>query len=111
MLQATNIERQGQTTTISIHFPLLGIATLVLILMLGLKDELVAHDELAAGRSVQQALMPETSPQNPEVGRLALYALRERRRQGISWITYRWNLRDSVWRLAMWPAKACQQPC
>jgi phosphoserine phosphatase RsbU/P len=66
MLQATDIERQGQTTTISIHFPLLGIATLVLILMLELKDKLVARDELAAGRSVQQALMPETSPQIPK---------------------------------------------
>jgi hypothetical protein len=65
MLQATDFEHQGQTTTISIHFPLLGIATLVLILMLELKDKLVARDELAAGRSVQQALMPETSPQIP----------------------------------------------
>jgi hypothetical protein len=66
MLQATDVEHQGQTTTISIHFPLLGIATLVLILMLELKDKLVARDELAAGRSVQQALMPETSPQIPK---------------------------------------------
>jgi sigma-B regulation protein RsbU (phosphoserine phosphatase) len=66
MLQATDFEHQGQTTTISIHFPLLGIATLVLILMLELKDKLVARDELAAGRSVQQALMPETSPQIPK---------------------------------------------
>jgi len=65
MLQATDFERRGETTTISIHFPLLGIATLVLIMMLELKDKLVARDELAAGRSVQQALMPETSPQIP----------------------------------------------
>ena len=34
--------------------------------MLELKDKLVARDELAAGRSVQQALMPETSPQIPK---------------------------------------------
>jgi sigma-B regulation protein RsbU (phosphoserine phosphatase) len=66
MLQATDVEHQGQTTTISIHFPLLGIATLILILMLELKDKLVARDELEAGRSVQQALMPETSPQIPK---------------------------------------------
>lgn len=66
MLQATDVEHQGQTTSISIHFPLLGIATLVLILMLELKDKLVARDELAAGRSVQQALMPETSPLIPK---------------------------------------------
>jgi phosphoserine phosphatase RsbU/P len=65
MLQATDVEHRGQTTSISIHFPLLGIATLVLILMLELKDKLVARDELAAGRSVQQALMPETDPQIP----------------------------------------------
>src|SRR5262249_8330690 len=65
MWQATNIERQRGMTRISIHFPFLGIATLLLILMLELKDKLVARSELEAGRSVQRALMPDPSPTIP----------------------------------------------
>ena len=65
MWQATNFERHGATTQISIHFPFLGIVTLVLILMLELKDKLLAQYELEAGRSVQQALMPNPSPTIP----------------------------------------------
>jgi phosphoserine phosphatase RsbU/P len=62
MWQATNFESRGGTTHISIHFPFLGIATLLLILMLELKDKLLAREELEAGRSVQRALMPDSSP-------------------------------------------------
>jgi sigma-B regulation protein RsbU (phosphoserine phosphatase) len=65
MWQATNFERHGATTQISIHFPFFGIVTLVLILMLELKDKLLAQYELEAGRSVQQALMPDPSPTIP----------------------------------------------
>jgi phosphoserine phosphatase RsbU/P len=65
MLQATSVERHGETTHISIHFPFLGIVTLLLILMLELKDKLVARSELEAGRSVQRALMPDQSPKVP----------------------------------------------
>jgi len=46
---------QGQTNG-------LGILAILFVLMLELKDKLVAHDELKAGRAVQQALMPETRP-------------------------------------------------
>src|SRR6266849_1321982 len=65
MWQATNVEHQRGTTEISIHFPFLGIATLLLILMLELKDKLVARNELEAGRSVQRALMPDPNPTVP----------------------------------------------
>jgi sigma-B regulation protein RsbU (phosphoserine phosphatase) len=65
MWQATNFEHRGDTTQISIRFPFLGIATLLFILMLELKDKLLARDELAAGRSVQLALMPDQSPTIP----------------------------------------------
>jgi phosphoserine phosphatase RsbU/P len=65
MWQATNVESRGDTTQISIHFPFLGIMTLLLILMLELKDKLVAREELEAGRSVQRALMPDPSPTIP----------------------------------------------
>lgn len=42
-----------------------GIAILLLILILELKDKLLAQDELAAGRAIQFALMPERSPGIP----------------------------------------------
>ncbi|HWW86298.1 MAG TPA: PP2C family protein-serine/threonine phosphatase [Vicinamibacterales bacterium] len=62
MWSATNYQSHGRTTQISIHFPFLGIVTLLLILMLELKDKLLARDELEAGRSVQKALMPNSNP-------------------------------------------------
>jgi serine phosphatase RsbU (regulator of sigma subunit) len=52
---------------VSVHFetPLLGVALLVLVLALELKDKLVARDELEAGRSVQRALMSGPVPTVP----------------------------------------------
>jgi sigma-B regulation protein RsbU (phosphoserine phosphatase) len=46
-------------------FRLIGGALILLILMLELKDKLLARDELGAGKKVQQALMPELSPTVP----------------------------------------------
>jgi serine phosphatase RsbU (regulator of sigma subunit) len=65
MWQATNLQSRGDTTEISIHFPFLAIVTLLLILMLELKDKLLAREELEAGRFVQRALMPDRSPAIP----------------------------------------------
>src|SRR5580765_181912 len=65
MWQATSIESRGDTTQISIHFPFLGIVTLMIIPMLELKDKLLAREELEAGRFVQRALMPESTPTTP----------------------------------------------
>ncbi len=48
-----------------IDAPGVGIAAILFVLMLELKDKLVAHDELKAGRAVQQALMPDRNPQVP----------------------------------------------
>lgn len=44
---------------------IMGGLVLLFILMMELKDKLLARDELVAGRSVQLALMPETSPDIP----------------------------------------------
>lgn len=41
---------------------ILGIVLIIFVLMLELKDKLLAHDELEAGRKIQNALMPEESP-------------------------------------------------
>jgi sigma-B regulation protein RsbU (phosphoserine phosphatase) len=47
---------------------LLGALVLLFIIMLELKDKLVAHEELEAGHAVQDALMPERTPQVPGWG-------------------------------------------
>ncbi len=46
-------------------FHLIGALVLLFIIMLELKDKLVAHEELEAGHAVQNALMPERMPQLP----------------------------------------------
>jgi sigma-B regulation protein RsbU (phosphoserine phosphatase) len=55
-----DINKEGR----SVHSDtaLLGGAVLVLILILELKDKLLAHDELEAGRRIQESLMPERTP-------------------------------------------------
>jgi len=45
-----------------VELPLLGGFLLLVLLMLELRDKLVARHELAAGRAVQRALMPEGNP-------------------------------------------------
>ncbi len=45
-----------------IDFGILGVIVLLVILMLELKDKLLARSELEAGRSVQLALMPDRAP-------------------------------------------------
>ena len=44
------------------RFPIFGILLLLIVLMLELKDKLLAKDELETGRRIQMALMPEESP-------------------------------------------------
>jgi len=53
----------------NIHFNLearlLGFCIILLVLMLELKDKLLARDELAVGRAVQMALLPDRAPEIP----------------------------------------------
>lgn len=42
---------------------ILGGSLLALVILLELKDKLLAHDELEAGRKIQELLMPEETPQ------------------------------------------------
>jgi len=56
---------QFETSRMTFRFPFIGFVLLLLVLMLELKDKLVARDELVAGRSVQLALMPDRSPSVP----------------------------------------------
>ncbi|HVC20436.1 MAG TPA: PP2C family protein-serine/threonine phosphatase [Vicinamibacterales bacterium] len=50
---------------VTVQFPFLGIAVLLFVLMLELKDKLLARNELEAGRAVQLALMPDRPPSFP----------------------------------------------
>lgn len=50
---------------VSMSLPLGGILLLLVVIMLELKDKLLARDELEAGRTVQLALTPECCPQVP----------------------------------------------
>jgi hypothetical protein len=52
-------------TRVTLGLPFLAIAVLLLILMLELKDKLLARSELEAGRVVQLALMPTRAPSIP----------------------------------------------
>ncbi len=52
----------GHNVQASVNIPFVGSALLLVLLMLELRDKLMARNELEAGRAVQMALMPEESP-------------------------------------------------
>jgi hypothetical protein len=56
----SNVTFQGEH--FSLDFSGLGLTLVLLVLALELRDKLVAHDELEAGRTVQKALMPSAAP-------------------------------------------------
>jgi serine phosphatase RsbU (regulator of sigma subunit) len=47
---------------ISVQYNILGVASILLVLILELKDKLLAHSELESGRAVQRAMNPEQAP-------------------------------------------------
>jgi len=55
---------QGETS-FGFNQPVLSVLILLFILMLELKDKLLARDELETGRSVQLALLPDKNPRLP----------------------------------------------
>jgi serine phosphatase RsbU (regulator of sigma subunit) len=56
--------QQGQSS-IHMNFDVLGVACILLVLILELKDKLLARGELESGRAVQRAMSPEPSPVVP----------------------------------------------
>jgi len=56
---------QHDTNSEDQNLHILGALMLLFVLMLELKDKLLAHEELEAGHAVQKALMPERSPAVP----------------------------------------------
>lgn len=63
--QSGSINLEAENIHIGNDFNKIGFVVLLFILMLELKDKLIAQSELQAGRSVQRALMPERSPLAP----------------------------------------------
>ncbi len=59
------IEYTDHRVMITIDTGILSALIILFILMLELKDKLLARDELEAGRAVQTALMPERMPEIP----------------------------------------------
>ncbi len=58
-LANASVRTDGQ---VSVHYGILGLACILLVLILELKDKLLAHSELESGRAVQRAMSPEPTP-------------------------------------------------
>jgi serine phosphatase RsbU (regulator of sigma subunit) len=65
IIQSGLIRYEGENVQIENDVGKIGFVVVLFILMLELKDKLLAQSELAAGRSVQRALMPPLSPKVP----------------------------------------------
>jgi len=65
LLWSFRFETRTQNINVSLDLTLFGGLVLLFVLMLELKDKLIARKELEAGRAVQLALMPERSPRIP----------------------------------------------
>lgn len=67
LIGTTGLRWQGEQSgaDFTLDFQGLSVGLLLVLLALELKDKLVAHDELEAGRAVQHALMPARAPVVP----------------------------------------------
>ncbi|MBN2355144.1 serine/threonine-protein phosphatase [candidate division KSB1 bacterium] len=65
LFQEIRYSSSAEHINISLNSQYLGFFLLLFILMLELKDKLLARHELEAGRAVQKALMPEQNPKVP----------------------------------------------
>ena len=62
LLTANEISFGSRHSSVTSNWDQLGGAIMLVVLMLELKDKLLAKDELSAGRKIQEALMPEQNP-------------------------------------------------
>jgi phosphoserine phosphatase RsbU/P len=63
LLMPENMSYEKNNVNVRIETGYFGAMLIVFVLMLELKDKLLAHDELEAGRKIQNALMPEENPE------------------------------------------------
>ena len=62
VITSFKVEMGDLNFSFSSNLSILGDLLIIIVLMLELKDKLLAKDELVAGRKIQEALMPEESP-------------------------------------------------
>lgn len=62
LVTANTISIRTSHLSVNSNWDQIGGALILLVLMLELKDKLLAKDELSAGRKIQEALMPEQNP-------------------------------------------------
>jgi hypothetical protein len=62
VVSAGHVGFSRDNLTVNIDFRGIGFVILLVVLMLELKDKLLAHDELLIGKKVQAALMPSDQP-------------------------------------------------
>lgn len=65
LLAQDSFDINAQNFRMNLNFNLLSGVIILFILMLELKDKLLAKEELEAGRAVQEALMPPRTPEVP----------------------------------------------
>lgn len=65
VLTFLNVSVNTDGNRISFQYQFLGVACILLVLILELKDKLLAHSELESGRAVQKAMNPEQAPMVP----------------------------------------------
>jgi sigma-B regulation protein RsbU (phosphoserine phosphatase) len=61
-LSMNRIQWTMGTAEVSIHLGFVGVVLVFIVLMLELKDKLLAHDEIEVARQVQLALLPRSHP-------------------------------------------------
>jgi hypothetical protein len=57
-----HVSYQTDDSRLTFQYNGLGVACILLVIVLELKDKLLAHSELESGRAVQTAMMPERTP-------------------------------------------------
>jgi serine phosphatase RsbU (regulator of sigma subunit) len=62
VLALTDVSYQSDGSQVMIQYRMVGIFCLLLVILLELKDKLLAHSELESGRAVQKAMNPEPAP-------------------------------------------------
>jgi len=62
LITANEISFEFMSLSFNSNWDQIGGIIMLLVLMLELKDKLLAKDELSAGRKIQEALMPEQNP-------------------------------------------------
>lgn len=62
LMWQNSLEVTGERFRLVVDYGAIGVVVLIVILMMELKDKLLARSELEAGRSVQLALMPDRAP-------------------------------------------------